>query len=750
MSIIKLKGVSKFYYNQKTIASGFNKINLELDMGEFVVITGESGSGKSTLLNVISGLDSYEEGEMYINGEETSHYTESDYELYRRKYIGNIFQHFNLVNSYTVYQNIELALLFNGHKKKEIRKKILDIIDLVGLNKYKNTKASKLSGGQKQRVAIARALAKDTPIIVADEPTGNLDVQSAKSIMKLLHKISKDKLVVVVTHNYEQVSEYATRKIAMHDGRIVEDKKFAEKRNVPLEEIPFKNITWPNKILLGFRNAFNVKVKFLLLFFVYFFLTSIVFSEYTNLRKLDYDQYDLGYNYYFNDTSPNRIIVNKQDRSNFTKEELANVSKLDNISKVVEDDISLDREYYLVNDDNSLEMYGNIFGSVANIGELSSVDMGRMPSNENEIVIAGPEESYYMMMYKDKIIDSVMTLHDARNDNIYPENLKICGIKFIDDKEENPYMGSQVFYISDKVFQEMRKGSNVAYSTVDITINDHVFSSKTLNPLYFRVVSNKNLNPGEAYVLQNLNQYCRDYNCTNATMNIEVKNIYYEDSIDVKVKNYTTKDNLKGLTGLKSYEDNVEKIFISEEDFDKLFEKDTYQISVFLEDTKESAKTIKSLQDMGYNTIFMREVIVNEMGEVLGVINIVRGVVFMVATVILFFISYFIIKIILKSRNIYFSTIRILGATKTQANELLNIELLIDINIAYFVFVAIVLLTKSGTVNVAYVQDVITYFKTFDYIAVYVILLIMSLLISNRYAHKLFKNSAMSTYREEA
>ena len=118
--MIKLKNVSKFYYSKGVIASGFNKINLEFNIGEFVAITGESGSGKSTLLNVISGLDTYEEGEMYIDGKETSHYTEKDFEDYRRKYIGNIFQNFNLVNSYTVYQNIELVLLLNGEKKKNI------------------------------------------------------------------------------------------------------------------------------------------------------------------------------------------------------------------------------------------------------------------------------------------------------------------------------------------------------------------------------------------------------------------------------------------------------------------------------------------------------------------------------------------------------------------------------------------------------------------------------------------------------
>ena len=138
--MLKLKNVSKFYYNKGIIASGITKINLELKMGEFVAITGESGSGKSTLLNVISGLDSYEEGEMYINGKETSHYTEKDFEDYRRKYIANIFQNFNLVNSYTVYQNVELALLLNGYKKRQIKQKVLDIIRQVGLLKFKNTK----------------------------------------------------------------------------------------------------------------------------------------------------------------------------------------------------------------------------------------------------------------------------------------------------------------------------------------------------------------------------------------------------------------------------------------------------------------------------------------------------------------------------------------------------------------------------------------------------------------------------------
>ena len=121
--MLKLENVSKIYYNNGIIATGFSKVNLELNLGEFVVITGESGSGKSTLLNVISGLDSYEEGEMYINGQETSHYTEKDLEQYRKKYIANIFQNFNLINSYTVYQNVELVLLLSGYKKAKSKRK---------------------------------------------------------------------------------------------------------------------------------------------------------------------------------------------------------------------------------------------------------------------------------------------------------------------------------------------------------------------------------------------------------------------------------------------------------------------------------------------------------------------------------------------------------------------------------------------------------------------------------------------------
>lgn len=262
--MLRLKKVSKFYYNKGIVASGINNVSLNFELGEFVVITGESGSGKSTLLNVISGLDSYEEGEMYINDLETSHYRESDFEDYRKKYVSNIFQTYNLVNSYSVYQNIELVFLINGYKSKDIKSKVLSLIEEVGLTKYKNTKVSKLSGGQKQRVAIARALAKETPIIIADEPTGNLDSKSGREIVKLLKKVSNGKLVIVVTHNLEQILHLATRVITMADGRVISDNKIREHDKCN-NEIEFNDnkMTIFNIVKLGIRNTFNIIPKFL-------------------------------------------------------------------------------------------------------------------------------------------------------------------------------------------------------------------------------------------------------------------------------------------------------------------------------------------------------------------------------------------------------------------------------------------------------------------------------------------------------
>ena len=221
--LLKLENIGKIYDSNDILTVGIRGINLGLDYNEFVTIEGESGSGKSTLLNVIGANDTYEEGELYFNGEPTSHYSESDWEKYREKNIATIFQDFNIIENLTVLENVELALL-HLDDKKERRRRAKELIARVGLTEQMNRRGSKLSGGEKQRTVIARALAKDAPIILADEPTGNLDVKASKEVAALLKEVSKDKLVIVVTHNPEFFKQYATRRIRVYDGRISEDR----------------------------------------------------------------------------------------------------------------------------------------------------------------------------------------------------------------------------------------------------------------------------------------------------------------------------------------------------------------------------------------------------------------------------------------------------------------------------------------------------------------------------------------------
>ena len=220
---IDLQDISKSYYSETTVTQALRKISLTFWESEFVAITGESGSGKSTLLNIIGGMDTFDEGEMFVDGQPTFQYDEQDWEEYRRNRIGYVFQDYSLVGHYTALTNVMSALLIMGHEQKQAEEVAKNYLKQVGLEGFETHKASELSSGQKQRLSIARALAKNTGIIVADEPTGNLDSETGVQIIKLLKELSKDRLVIMVTHNYEQAEPYVTRKVRLHDGNIISD-----------------------------------------------------------------------------------------------------------------------------------------------------------------------------------------------------------------------------------------------------------------------------------------------------------------------------------------------------------------------------------------------------------------------------------------------------------------------------------------------------------------------------------------------
>ncbi len=223
--MLTLKNIKKIYKTSNLKQTALDNINLSFRKNEFVAILGPSGSGKTTLLNIIGALDNYTEGDLIINNLSTHNFKENNWDYYRNTKIGFIFQNYNLINHISVYKNVELALTLNGISRKKSKKVVMSVLQKVGLEKYYKKKPNELSGGQMQRVAIARALVNNPDIILADEPTGALDSKTSIQIMELIKNISKNKLVIMVTHNEALAQKYANRIIILEDGKIKSDSK---------------------------------------------------------------------------------------------------------------------------------------------------------------------------------------------------------------------------------------------------------------------------------------------------------------------------------------------------------------------------------------------------------------------------------------------------------------------------------------------------------------------------------------------
>ena len=221
--MLKLKGITKDYTVGDEAVHALKGIDLEFRKSEFVAILGHSGCGKTTMLNIIGGLDQYTDGDLIINGRSTKEFTDRDWDTYRNHSIGFIFQSYNLIPHQTVLANVELALTLSGVNKAERRERAIKALEQVGLGDQLTKKPNQMSGGQMQRVAIARALVNDPDILLADEPTGALDSETSVQIMEILKNISKDKLIIMVTHNPELADSYASRIIRLKDGLITGD-----------------------------------------------------------------------------------------------------------------------------------------------------------------------------------------------------------------------------------------------------------------------------------------------------------------------------------------------------------------------------------------------------------------------------------------------------------------------------------------------------------------------------------------------
>lgn len=316
--MIEIKNLNKYYKSGQGQYHALRDINLTLPDKGIVFIVGKSGSGKSTLLNVIGGIDSYDSGDLIINNTSTKKFRKKDYNSYRNTYIGFIFQEFNVIKSLTVYENIALSIQLHNKSVKKNNKEILDVIEKVGLKGKEHRKMNQLSGGERQRVAIARSLIKNPEVIIADEPTGNLDPKNRNIVMGILKELSKDRLVLIVTHDRFLADTYGERAITLKDGQVISDVTI-NNENLEIDEskLNLKSIS-PSLLtsfMLGLKSFKLNIVRYILI--ILLFSASLIFAgSVVNLFLADTTQEYANYQ-----TSNNNFVV-----------ELSQTYKDDNIS----------------------------------------------------------------------------------------------------------------------------------------------------------------------------------------------------------------------------------------------------------------------------------------------------------------------------------------------------------------------------------------------------------------------------------
>ena len=618
--MIELKNVSKFYSNNGITNIGLHNINLTLHRNEIVAITGESGSGKSTLLNVISKIDGFDEGEIYYCGNETSYFSISDMDDFRKNKVGFIFQNYNIIDSYTVLDNVMIPLLLKGLSKQDARVEAMLLIKKVGLDGREKHQGSKLSGGEKQRCVIARALAGDCDILACDEPTGNLGSETAIQIIQLLQEVAKDKLVLIVTHNYSEVEHMCTRLLKMADGKIVEDIVFKEP--TPDPDIPLdldykplsKKVIWTlglNNITRTPKKSVFASIMFFVIAFCYLFLTAAISGALRN---------DMAYSK-FNNNFENRLFVYCQNGASF-------------------DESLLNDFEYAINDFSSEKytdvMIGNYRTSVIYADNLPSYDLvlGRKPENDNEFLFLLPNMSENEKKRFEPILNYNLSVFQGYNNSeevILQTTYKVVGIGSYDSRN-----GYSPIVTGCNNLQNFLDQTSPAYS-INIdgrsqNLNIHVVEGSSAPTLYV---------PRDLFLNNEIKVLCEMYEYDNILIKpYDGEKVYLEISI-------------YGKSDLKPYFASVyaDKLFIN--------------------------STQNNLKEVGFKVVYPAESSILDVGTklLLEFLSFIMAAEFGVYLIGVFFIVYVILGRIYRSRIKDYGILRTLGITNKDMAKIVNVEM---------------------------------------------------------------------------
>ena len=709
--MLKLENITKIYEGKNFKQIALNDVTLAFRNNEFVSILGPSGSGKTTLLNIIGGLDKYTYGNLIIDGVSTRKYKERDWNNYRSKKVGFIFQSYNLINHQTVLSNVLLSLNIAGKPKKESIKLAKKVLEDVGLENYIKKKPKELSGGQMQRVAIARALVTNPDIILCDEPTGALDSQTSIQIMELLKEISKEKLVIMVTHNVTLANKYSDRVIALNDGVITYDTSPYEVENYSLKKIKNKRKTM-NKftsLSLSFNNLLTKKSRTLLTSFagsIGIIGIALILSlskgtqKYINkIEKNTFSKYPISimesyidYQNMFDkekESCKNGSICSINDLTNnvVNDNKINSISKFSNILKQNYENINnytldinynynIDLNIYKDNKmiENSSLYFKEFFNNNSPLLKEYTLIYGKLPEKYNEIVIVTDENgklplSLMKSLFLNEDIDLSKTI------NISYEKIIDSKFKLVSETSYYIYENDTWQYIKnnqDKINDILDKSINLKITGIlklnkDAIISESGFigySKKLINYLNDEVNSsnikksileNKDINP----LTNNLYDENMTYEMLLDSISINDKNPI---KIDIYPKDYKSKEKIESIIKKYNEENSNDKVYYTD------------YLKVFL-------NSITSLIKM-----------------ITYVLTAFIGVSLIVSSIMISIITY--ISVLERTKEI--GILRSLGASKKDIKNIFKAETIIIGTISGFIGVGVTLLLNKVIDKVIY------------------------------------------------
>lgn len=704
--MIQLVNVSKIYNNDGVLTTGLHNVSLEFSKNEIVAIVGESGSGKSTLLNVLTKMDLFDEGEYFYKGNETSYFNIDDMDNFRKNKVGFIFQNYNIIDSYTVLENVMLPYILKGLSEKDAKERALELIEKVGLKNRQKNRGVQLSGGEKQRCVIARALASDCEILACDEPTGNLDSKTSVEIVKLIKEVASDKLVLIVTHNFELFKDIVTRKITMHDGEVMEDidtkKTILEKENLNLDYTPLDKkaklrISKNNLLYTPKKTILTSLVIFCVALFTLFLYQSIFFA-------FDNQVYSNSFPYKGDD----KIVVYNMDKEELDLKELEKIS-----SKYSINDFYVNKNMY---SDNVLTWRSREF-TYEKYPHNFSLDGGRNAIKDDECVLLLPKN----YAKEEEILNHEISFSRMAG-SANEEYFNIVGYQLRDDVDGFVITGCDSF-------ETLIRGCSLTYNEFNFTFEYQSESIKYTDTDYMIARFDRTLDTSYIILPKKYNE--------EIYTNFDFPNLKcsgYDFGIDL--------DNFE----IRYDEKAIEATFTIGKDILKIVEDHPFEVSIYVNNIGFATS---KLDNLGYSYV-VAKTYSNEDELTHFINNLTSNIVMVMASVlilIIYFISFIILSKIYSSKSKEYNILRTLGVAKRDMKDIVLLEVMsITTVITIFTYIVCVIIGHFTSEGIMLVFSKISLFSTFLY---FVVMLLFGYFTARRFNYKLFKFSVNKTFKRK-